>query len=109
MDEKRARNRANWEDRVPVHVGPSGYDLDAFDDPEHLGAVVRFDLPRLGRIEGLDVAHLQCHIGTDTVSPARLGARTVLMHRVPPFGGVELRDRPERLPCSYTLQARRAG
>jgi SAM-dependent methyltransferase len=39
---------------------------------------VRYDLPRLGRLDGLDVAHLQCHIGTDTVSLARLGARSVV-------------------------------
>jgi SAM-dependent methyltransferase len=73
----RELNRANWEARVPLHVGPGGYDLDAFDDPSHLSDVVRFDLPRLGPIEGLDVVHLQCHIGTDTVSLARLGAASV--------------------------------
>ena len=44
-------------------------------DPAHLSEVVRFDLPRLGDIAGLDVVHLQCHIGTDTLSLARLGAR----------------------------------
>jgi SAM-dependent methyltransferase len=37
--------------------------------------VVRFDLPRLGDVNGLRGVHLQCHIGTDTVSLARLGAR----------------------------------
>ncbi len=39
--------------------------------------MVRYDLPRLGRLDDLDVVHLQCHIGTDTVSLARLGARSV--------------------------------
>ncbi|HEY8093552.1 MAG TPA: class I SAM-dependent methyltransferase, partial [Acidimicrobiales bacterium] len=29
----------------------------------------------LGSVAGLDVVHLQCHIGTDTVSLAKLGAR----------------------------------
>ena len=43
--------------------------------PAHLSGVVRFDRPRLGDIAGLDVVHLQCHIGTDTLSLARLGAR----------------------------------
>jgi SAM-dependent methyltransferase len=38
---------------------------------------VRYDLARLGRLDGRDVVHLQCHIGTDTVSLARLGARSV--------------------------------
>ncbi|HEX8346889.1 MAG TPA: class I SAM-dependent methyltransferase, partial [Actinoplanes sp.] len=44
-------------------------------DAAHLSDVVRFDLPRLGDLSGLRGVHLQCHIGTDTVSLARLGAR----------------------------------
>ena len=77
IDEPRAVNLQNWEDRVAVHAGPDGYDFAAFDDPAHISEVVSFDVPRLGDITGLDVVHLQCHIGTDTVSLARLGARTV--------------------------------
>lgn len=76
-DDWRRINLANWESRVPLHTGPDGYDLAAFDDPEHLSEVVRYDLPRLGRLDGLDVVHLQCHIGTDTVSLYRLGAESV--------------------------------
>ena len=69
-------NRANWDSRVPHHL--QGYDLERFrSDPTFLSDVVRFDLPRLGDIAGLDVAHLQCHIGTDTMSLSRLGARSV--------------------------------
>jgi SAM-dependent methyltransferase len=71
-----AVNRAHWDSRVPHHV--EGYDLDSFrTDPVHLSHVVRFDAPRLGSIADLDVVHLQCHIGTDTLSLARLGARSV--------------------------------
>ncbi|AQA03346.1 SAM-dependent methyltransferase [Mycobacterium sp. MS1601] len=73
----RELNHANWESRVPVHTAADGYDLAAFDDPGYLSSVVRYDLPRLGRLDGLDVVHLQCHIGTDTVSLARLGAASV--------------------------------
>ncbi len=73
----RAVNLANWEARVPIHIAPGGYDLESFDDPNHLSNVVRYDLSRLGRLDGLDVVHLQCHLGTDTVSLARLGARSV--------------------------------
>lgn len=69
-------NRANWDSRVRHHL--TGYDLDSFrSDPTFLSGVVRFDLPRLGDISKLDVIHLQCHIGTDTMSLARLGARSV--------------------------------
>jgi SAM-dependent methyltransferase len=71
-------NRANWESRVPVHIGPGGYDIAAFDDPTYISDVVRYDLPRLGRLDGLDVVHLQCHLGTDTVSLVRLGARSAV-------------------------------
>ena len=71
-----AVNLANWNSRVPHHA--KAYGLEQFRaDPAHLSDVVRFDLPRLGSIEGLDVVHLQCHIGTDTLSLARLGARSV--------------------------------
>jgi SAM-dependent methyltransferase len=75
-DDYRRVNHANWEARVPLHTGAGGYDLDAFRaDPAHLSGTVAFDRPRLGDIAGLDVVHLQCHIGTDTLSLARLGAR----------------------------------
>eukprot|EP01041_Mallomonas_annulata_P017653 gene17653-36210_t len=66
-------NLANWNSRVPHHE--IGYDLAAHHDPAHLSQVVTFDLPRLGDVGGLDAVHLQCHIGTDTVSLAKLGAR----------------------------------
>lgn len=69
-------NYANWQERVPLHAASVEYGLDRFrSDPSHLSDVVRFDLPRLGDISDLDVVHLQCHIGTDTLSLARLGAR----------------------------------
>ncbi len=72
----RAANLANWESRVPVHA--ASYGLDRFvEDSDHLSEVVRDDSPALGDLTGLRVAHLQCHLGTDTVSLARLGADVV--------------------------------
>ena len=69
-------NQANWDSRAPIHV--RGYGLERYlSDPEAISDVVAFDLPRLGRLDGLDVVHLQCHIGTDTLSLARLGAASV--------------------------------
>ncbi|MEV5960861.1 class I SAM-dependent methyltransferase [Kribbella sp. NPDC051952] len=69
-------NRANWDERVPAHVASPSYHVASFEqDPSYLSEVVRFDVPRLGDIAGLRGVHLQCHIGTDTVSLARLGAR----------------------------------
>jgi SAM-dependent methyltransferase len=70
-----AVNRANWDERVPAHVASPDYAVQRLlDDPAYLSDVVRFDRPRLGDIAGLRAVHLQCHIGTDTVSLARLGA-----------------------------------
>ena len=69
-----AINRANWDSRVPVHA--RGYGLEKFRaDGAWLSEVVRFDQPRLGDVSGLELLHLQCHIGTDTLSLARLGAK----------------------------------
>ena len=68
-------NRANWDDRARLHVGSPDYRVVDFEDPDFLSDVVRFDLPRLGDVNGLRGIHLQCHIGTDTISLSRLGAR----------------------------------
>jgi hypothetical protein len=58
-----------------VHLHPDGYGADALaDDPAALSSVVAYDRERLGDVTGLRAVHLQCHIGTDTLSLARLGA-----------------------------------
>ena len=74
MSDYRELNRANWDERAPAHAASPDYAFARFvDDPSFLSDVVRFDLPRLGDIAGLRGVHLQCHIGTDTLSLARLG------------------------------------
>ncbi|MGO4594740.1 class I SAM-dependent methyltransferase [Leifsonia sp. 2TAF2] len=78
LSEYAQANRANWDDRASAHAdrGPHGYQVSHYiDDRAAISGVVRFDLPRLGSVEGLRVVHLQCHIGTDTLSLARLGAQ----------------------------------
>jgi len=79
-----ADNRANWDDRAEVHVASRFYDVDGFvADPSAISRVARRDLavlaPHLpdGSVRGRSLVHLQCHIGTDTVSWWRLGARDV--------------------------------
>src|SRR5690606_19629906 len=75
----RAANLENWEERVPIHE--RDYGLEEYRaGPDHLSPVVRHDLAALapflpaGTVAGLDLCHLQCHIGTDTLSFARAGA-----------------------------------
>jgi SAM-dependent methyltransferase len=76
VDDYRTVNRANWDERAPAHAASPDYALARFEqDPTFLSREVRFDLPRLDDVGGLRGVHLQCHIGTDTVSLARLGAR----------------------------------
>ena len=60
---------------MPAHVASADYAVRRFaEDPRFISGVVRFDVPLLGDVAGLRGVHLQCHIGTDTVSLARLGA-----------------------------------
>ena len=69
-------NRASWDERAAAHAASPDYAVDRLiGDPGFISDVIRFDLPRLGEIAGLRGVHLQCHIGTDTISLARLGAR----------------------------------
>lgn len=69
-------NRTNWDERAVPHARSSDYGVERFvTDPDFLSHVVRYDLPRLGDLRGLRGVHLQCHIGTDTLSLHRLGAR----------------------------------
>jgi SAM-dependent methyltransferase len=74
-DDYRVLNQASWDERAPAHAAAPEYAVEQFvADPDFLSGVVRFDQPRLGDIRGLRGVHLQCHIGTDTLSLARLGA-----------------------------------
>jgi SAM-dependent methyltransferase len=69
-------NRGVWDERAPAHASSPDYAFERFiEDPTYLSTVVRFDLPLLGEVRGARGVHLQCHIGTDTISLSRLGAR----------------------------------
>ena len=74
MDDYLDINKKNWDSRVPLHL--EGYRIqEFFDDEKYISDVVRFDLPRLPKLTNLQGIHLQSHIGTDTVSLIRLGAK----------------------------------
>ncbi|WP_196812370.1 bifunctional 2-polyprenyl-6-hydroxyphenol methylase/3-demethylubiquinol 3-O-methyltransferase UbiG [Nocardia sp. CNY236] len=66
-------NRRHWDERVPIHAASSFYDLDVFRAGDD--GLDRFQLDEVGDVDGLDLVHLQCHIGLDTLSWARHGAR----------------------------------
>lgn len=79
MDDFVGVNRANWDERVASHLEAYGADAFAADATAVSGIVtedaetIRRHLPD-GSINGLKLVHLQCHIGLDTLSWARLGA-----------------------------------
>jgi SAM-dependent methyltransferase len=75
VDDYRSVNRANWDERAAAHALSPDYAVARFlEDPQFISQVVRFDLPLLGDVRGKRSVHLQCHIGTDTISLARRGA-----------------------------------
>ncbi|HLX87292.1 MAG TPA: class I SAM-dependent methyltransferase [Acidimicrobiales bacterium] len=71
----RATNQAMWDERARAHAAGPFYGLDAVVDGEdHLRP---WEDVEVGDVTGLDLVHLQCHIGTDTVGWARRGARVL--------------------------------
>ena len=100
-DEYAGINRVYWNDRVAAHAASKDYAVARFaEDPAYLSEVVRFDRARLGDIAGLDAVHLQCHIGTDTVSLGRLGARITGLDQSAPA-----LDEARRLAASAGVEA----
>jgi SAM-dependent methyltransferase len=66
-------NNALWDEWTAIHERSEFYDLEGF---KRGGVRLRpHELAEIGDVSGLDVLHLQCHFGLDTLSWARLGAR----------------------------------
>jgi SAM-dependent methyltransferase len=71
----RAANRANWDERVQVHLGPGGYNLAALRAGR--GRLNAIEEAELGSVDELRVLHLQCHFGQDSLTLAQRGAEVV--------------------------------
>ena len=66
-------NNALWDEWTRIHEVSEFYDLAGF---KRGGVRIRgYEQDEIGSVEGLDLLHLQCHFGLDTLSWARLGAR----------------------------------
>ena len=72
-EEWREANRANWDERVPIHASGEFYDVAAFRAGQE--RLQPFEIAEVGDVSGKDLLHLQCHFGIDTLSWARRGAR----------------------------------
>lgn len=68
-------NRAFWDELVDIHLnsGPDGYDVAALRRGDR--SLHAIEEAELGPVAGLDVLHLQCHFGVDTLILAQRGAR----------------------------------
>jgi SAM-dependent methyltransferase len=70
-------NRALWDERAVLHGQDDYYDVAGFLGGASTLSERELDEVRsaVGDVAGLDVLHLQCHFGLDTLTFARLGAR----------------------------------
>lgn len=75
-------NLASWDDRAKAHVNGVYGNLKAYiKNPKAITGTVKRNLEVLRpflpnqSIRGQRLLHLQCHIGTDTISWTRLGAK----------------------------------
>lgn len=71
----RALNRANWDERVPLHLAAESYDLA----PLRTGtaSLHPIEAAELGPVAGRRIVHLQCHFGRDSLILAQQGADVV--------------------------------
>jgi len=72
-----ALNRARWDCLAELHGHDAYYDTEALIAGADTLTVEEDEVVRaaVGQVAGLDVLHVQCHIGFDTISLARRGAR----------------------------------
>lgn len=73
-DEAMAANRRRWDEMVAINMASELYAVDAFRRGETAGQRA-FEWDDLGPVAGLEVLHLQCHFGLDSLALARAGAR----------------------------------
>jgi len=73
MDDHLETNRRRWDELAPLHVQSAFYDVQGF--LAGASSLKSIELEELGDVAGRSLLHLQCHIGLDTLSWARRGAR----------------------------------
>jgi len=95
MDPRLEANRANWNERVGVHITSRFYDVEGWLRDAPLPPPEETDF--VGDVHGRNLVHLQCHFGMDTLRWARAGAHVT---------GIDFSPEAVR---EATLLAQRAG
>ena len=75
MDNYYDQNRKHWNDKAKIHSSKSSefYDLESF--LKGTSTLLPIEKNTLGDVRNKTILHAQCHIGFDTISLARLGAK----------------------------------
>ena len=68
----REANRANWDERVAVHLAAASYDMAPLR--EGRASLSPIEEIALGPVAGERIIHLQCHFGRDSLILAQKGA-----------------------------------
>ena len=71
----RSANRANWDERVAIHLGAACYEIESLRAGR--GRLNPIEEAEIGPLAGLRVLHLQCHFGRDSLILASRGATVV--------------------------------
>jgi 2-polyprenyl-3-methyl-5-hydroxy-6-metoxy-1,4-benzoquinol methylase len=69
----RRANRANWDERVPIHLRSTLH----YDQTELRAGRAALDprvMDAIGTVDGMRILHLQCHFGMDSLTLAQHGA-----------------------------------
>jgi SAM-dependent methyltransferase len=82
---KMAANMRNWDARARIHVGSDFYGIG---DCDPMSWFAPFEWRDLGELDGREIVHLQCHLGTETMAFALKGARTTGLD----FSGASVRE-----------------
>ncbi|MEJ1159779.1 class I SAM-dependent methyltransferase [Prosthecomicrobium sp. N25] len=75
MDPRLEANRLNWDERAGLHATDRTGSYRIADVLAGRSSLHAIEAAEIGDVRGLDLVHLQCHIGLDTISLAHFGAR----------------------------------
>lgn len=94
MDDPREVNRRHWDELAALHPSTDAYDVEGVLDGG--STITWLEREGVGAVDGLDLLHLQCHFGLDTLSWLHEGGDTVVGVDFSPVAIEQARDLAER-------------